>query len=75
MPGMKTFDITYEKGGFALTVFSDLKSGKNPDNGKCMSSYIMKMSNDPGSFNADLQGIAAQSTMGAELVAVPLAMK
>ena len=40
-----------------------------------MSSYIMLMSNGPVNFNVGPSRIAAQSTMGAELVAATLAIK
>ena len=75
LAGTINFAITYEKGGFTLTAFSDANWGKTPDNGKPMSSYIMMMSNGPVSLKVGLQGITAQSTMEAELGAVALAMK
>ena len=34
------FAITYKRGGFKLTAFSDANWGNNPDNGKSTSSYI-----------------------------------
>ena len=73
--GTINVDITYKKGGFTLTAFSDANWGNNPDTGKSMSSYIMMMSNGPVSFKEGLQGITAQSTLEAELVAAALAMK
>ena len=73
--GVINFDITYKKGGFIITAFSDANWGNNPDNGKSMSSYIMMMSNGPVSFKVGLQGITAQPTMEAELVGASLAMK
>ena len=75
LAGTINFDTTYKKGGFTLTAFSDANWGNNPDNGKSMSSYIMMMSNGPVSFKVGLQGITAQSTMEAQLVAVALAIK
>ena len=74
LAGTINFDTTYKKGGFTLTAFSDANWGNNPDNGKSMSSYIMMMSNGPVSFKVGLQGITAQSTMEAELVAAALVM-
>ncbi|CAM9682894.1 unnamed protein product, partial [Sphacelaria rigidula] len=71
LAGSATFDITYKKGGFQLTAFSDTNWGNNPDNGKSMSSYIAMLSNAPVSF----KGLTAQSTMKAQLVAAALAMK
>ena len=47
----------------------------NPDNGKSTSSYIAFLSNGPVSFKVGLQGLTAQSTMEAELVAAALTMK
>ena len=32
-PGSIDFNITYKKGGFKLTAFSDANWGNNPDNG------------------------------------------
>eukprot|EP00752_Nemacystus_decipiens_P015693 g14006.t1 len=75
-PGLGTsFSITYKKGGFDLTAFSDSNWGNNPDNGKSMSSYIMMMCMAPVSFKAGLQSLTAMSTMEAELVAAALVMK
>ena len=75
LAGTINFEITYKKGGFTPTAFWDANLGNNPDNGKSMSSYIVMMSNGPVSFKVGLQGITAQSTMEAELVAAALAMK
>ena len=75
LAGTVGFTITYKKGGFKLTAFSDANWGNNPDNGKSMSSYIVLFSNAPVSFKVGLQGLTAQSTMEAELVAAALAMK
>lgn len=40
-----------------------------------MSSYFMSLSNAPVSFKVKLQGLTAQPTMKAELVAAALAIK
>ena len=69
------FAITYKRGGFKLTAFSDANWGNNPDNGKSTSSYIAFLSDGPVSFKVGLQGLTAQSTMEAELVAAALTMK
>ena len=69
------FAITYKRGGFKLTAFSDANWGNNPDNGKSTSSYTAFLSNGPVSFKVGLQGLTAQSTMEAELVAAALTMK
>ena len=39
-----------------------------------MSSYIVFLSNSPVGFTIGLQGLTAQSTVGAELVAAEIAM-
>ena len=69
------FNITYSQGGFKLTAFSDANWVNNPDNGKSTSPYVMMMCNGPVSFKVGMQGLTAQSTMEAELVAAVLAMK
>ena len=58
-----------------LTAFSDAKWGNNPDNRKSTSSYIAFLLDGPVSFKVGLQGLTAQSTMEAELVAATLTMK
>ena len=40
LAGTTNFAITYKRGGFKLTAFSDVNWGNNPDNGKSTSSYI-----------------------------------
>ena len=75
LAGTTKFAITYKRGGFKLTAFSDANWGNNPDNGKSTSSYIAFLSNGPVSFKVGLQGLTAQSTMEAELVAAALTMK
>ena len=75
LAGTTNFAITYKRGGFKLTAFSDANWGNNPDNGKSTSSYIAFLSNGPVSFKVGLQGLTAQSTMEAELVAAALTMK
>ena len=75
LAGTVDFAITYKQGGLKLTAFSDANWGNNPDNGKSMSSYIVFLANAPVSFKVGLQGLTAQFTMGAELVAAALAMK
>ena len=69
------FVITYKKGGFKLTAFSDAIWDNNPDNGKSVSSSIGFRSITPVSFEVGRQGPIAQSTMEEELVAAALAMK
>ena len=75
LAGTTNFAITYKRRGFKLTAFSDANWGSNPDNGKSTSSYIAFLSDDPVSFKVGLQGLTAQSTMEAELVAAALTMK
>ena len=75
LAGSIDFNVTYKKGGFKLTAFSDANWGNNPDNGKSTSSYVMIMCNGPVSFKVGMQGLTAQSKMEVELVAAALAMK
>lgn len=49
--------------------------GNHPDNGKSMPSYIAFLSNTPVSFKAGVKGLTALSTMEAEPMVAPLAMK
>ena len=72
LAGTTNFAITYKRGGFKLTVFSDANWGNNPDNGQSTSSYIAFLSDGPVSFKVGLRGLTAQSTMEAELVAAAL---
>ena len=75
LAGSIDFFITDKYGGFRLAAFSDANWSNNPDNGRCTSSYIVMLANAPISFKVGLQGLTAQSTMEAELVAAALAMK
>ena len=75
LAGTTNFAIIYKRGDFKLTAFSDANWGNNPDNGKSTSSYIAFLSDGPVSFKVGLQGLTAQSTMEAELVATVLTMK
>lgn len=74
LAGTVDFTITYTQGGFRLNACSVANWGNNPDNGKSTSSCIaMMMCNGPVSFKVSMQGLTAQSTMGAELAARALA--
>ena len=75
LAGTTNFAITCKRGGFKQTSFSDANWGNNPDNGKPTSSYLAFLSDGPVSFKVGLQGLTAQSTMEAELVAAALTMK
>ena len=75
LTGSTDFSITYHEGDFKLTAFYDANWGPNSDNGKSTSSYIVILSNGPTSFEVDIQGLTAQSTMEVELVAAALTMK
>ena len=75
LAGSTDFSIIYKQGGFRLAAFSDANWGNNPDNGRSTSSYIMMLANALISSKAGLQGLTAQSTMKAELVAAVLAVK
>ena len=69
------FSITYKQEGFRLNACSEANWGNNRDNGKSTPSYIMMMCNGPVSLKVGMQGLPAQSTMEAELVAGALAMR
>ena len=75
LAGSTDLSITYKQGGLKLTAFFDANWGANPDNGKSASSYMIMLSNSPISFKNGIQGLAAQSTMEAEVVAAVLTMK
>ena len=60
---------------FKLAAFSDANWVADPDNGKSSSSYIIMLSNGPISFKVGIQGLTAQSTMKAELMAGAFTMK
>ena len=53
--------ISYQKGGFELTAFSDDNWGNKPVSGQPTSSYSMIMSNGPVSFNVGMQGLTDKS--------------
>ena len=53
--------ITYKKGGFKLTTFSNANC--NPDNGKSTSSNLVFLASAPISFKVGLQGLTAHSTI------------
>ena len=73
--GSTDFSIAYKQGGFRLAAFLDANWGNNPDKGRSTSLSIVMLANAPISFKVGLQGLTAQSTMEAELVAAALAMK
>ena len=75
LAGTVDFSITYKKRGFKLTAFSDANWGNIPNNGKSIYSHIVFLSNAPVSSKVAMQGLTAQSTLEAELVAAALAMK
>ena len=75
LAGTVNFPITYKRGGFKLTIYTDANWGGNPDNGKSTSAYIVMLANGSISFKVGLQGLTAQSTMEAELVAAATEMK
>ena len=53
----------------------DANWGNSPDNARSRPLYIVTLTNAPIIFNVGLQGLAAQSTMEAELTAVAPTMK
>ena len=63
------FPITFKRGGFKLTTYTDANWGGNFDNGKSTLACIVMFANGPISFKVGLQSLTAQSTMEAELVA------
>ena len=74
--GSTGFSIAYKERGFKLTGFFYLELGSKPRQREV---YIMfsnnMLSNGPISFKVGIQGLTAQSTMEAELVAAALTMK
>ena len=75
LAGSADFFITYRQGGFKLAALPDENWGNNPDNAKSTSSNIVMLANAPIIFEVGSQGLTAQSTMEAELVAAALTMK
>ena len=75
MTGSTDFSIIYNEGYFKLAAVYDANWGVNSDNGTSTSSYILMLSNGPTSFEVDIQGLTAQSTMEVELVAAALTVK
>ena len=74
LTGSTDFSITYKQGGFKLTAFSDANWGANPDSEKSISNIII-LSNGPISFKVGIQGLTAQPTLEAKLVAAAFTMK
>ena len=75
LAGSVNVSISYKRGGFKLTAYSDANWGNNLDNGKSRSLCIVMLANGPISFKMGLQSLTAQSTMEVELVAGVLTMK
>ena len=75
LAGTLDLAITYKQGSFKLTAFSVAIWGSNSDNGKSISSYVVFVADAPVIFKVGLQGLTAQSTMEAEIVATAVAMK
>ena len=75
LAGSTDFSITYKQRDFKLATFSDANCKANLDNGNSTSSYIILLFNGPISFKVGIQGLTAQFTMGAELVAEVFIMK
>ena len=75
LAGSVNFSITYKRGGFKLTTYTDANWGGNPDNGKSTSSYIVILANGLISSKVGLQSLTTQSTMEVKLVAAATAMK
>lgn len=67
--------VTYKQGGFKLATFSDANWGNNPGDSKSMPSYVKLFLTAPVNFKVRMQGLTAQSTMEAELVATAVATK
>ena len=59
LAGSVIFRITYKRGCFKLTTYTDAKWGENPDYGKSTSSYIVMLANGPISFKVGLQSLTA----------------
>ena len=54
LAGSVNFSITYKRGGFKPTTYTDAEWGGNPDNGESTSSYIVMLANGPISFKVGL---------------------
>lgn len=63
------------QGGLRIYVCWDANRINSPDNRMPPSSDVMMVCNVPVSFNGSTQGLTAQSTIEAELVAGVLAMR
>ena len=75
LAGFIYFSITSKEGDVWLAAFSDANWGNNADNGRSRSSYIVMLANAPIIYKGGLQGLTAQSTMEAELVAAAVTME
>ena len=75
LAGSVNFSITYRRGGFKLTAYSDANWDNNPNNGKSTSLYMVMLTNGPISFKVGLQSLTAQFTVETELVTAALTMK
>ena len=58
-----------------MSAFSNANWGNSPENGRSMASCVVFLSNALVGFKVGLQGLTAQSTMAAELVAAVLVLK
>ena len=58
--GSTDFSITHKQGGLKIAAFADVNRGKNPDDGKSTSSYIVMLASDVISLKVGLEGLLAQ---------------
>ena len=75
LAGSTDFSITYKQGSVRLVAFSEVNWVNNPKKSRSTSSFVMMLDNAPIDFKMGLQGLTAQSTMEAKLVAATLIMK
>ena len=55
LAGSMNSPITFKRGGFKLTTYTDANCGGNPVNGKSTSSYIVMLANGPIGFKIGSQ--------------------
>lgn len=75
LKGRPDLAITYKKGNFGLSGYTDASFAANPDNRRSTTGYIFMFCGAPVSFGAVTQTLVAQSTVEAELIAASYGCK
>ena len=75
LKGAPDLAITYRKGNFGLTGYTDASFAANPDSRKSTTGYLFMFCGAPVSFGAVTQTLVAQSTVEAELIAASYGCK